>query len=490
MNEAIKQELEKRKYYEENQARKQMHKQIEMSEINEVSLEYPKLSDGAMYGLAGEVVRIIEPHTEADNVALLIQLLAGFGNLINKTAYFRAGADHHYSKIFAVLVGATASGRKGSSWSEIKRVLIRVDESFQDCIQNGLSSGEGLIYFVRDAQFKKTPIREKQRIVDYQDEMIDEGTKEKRAFIVEPEFARVLKVSQREGNTLSSVIREAWDSDRLRVMTKNAIKASNAHIGIVGHITKDELKQTLAETDTTNGFANRFLWLCVKRSKYLPDGGNLEDWELNESVRCLREAVEFAKTAWEIKRDDRASEFWREIYQPLSDGQAGLVGSITSRATAQTLRLAMLYALLDCSNMIRLEHLKAGLALWRYCEDSAKYIFGLSLGNKLADEIFDALQTAKDGMTRSDLSHHFQRNRTSAEIKNALELLLEVGRIESFKEKTSKRPREIFRVMGYEKNEFNEFNQEIATDKALNSLNSLNSLPLQENNSDSETEYF
>lgn len=461
-----------------------------LNESHEINLEYPKLSDVAMYGLAGEIVRIIEPHTESDSGALLIQLLAGFGNLINKTAYFRAGADFHYAKIFAVLVGATASGRKGSSWSEIKRVLVRVDESFQDCIQNGLSSGEGLIYFVRDAQFKKTPIREKQRIVDYQDEMIDEGAKEKRAFIVEPEFARVLKVSQREGNTLSSVIREAWDSDRLRVMTKNAIKASNAHIGIVGHITKDELKQTLAEADTTNGFANRFLWLCVKRSKYLPDGGNLEEWELNESVRCLRESVEFAKTAGEIKRDADASEFWREIYKPLSDGQAGLVGSITSRATAQTLRLATIYALLDCSNMIRLEHLKAGLALWQYCEDSAKYIFGLSLGNKLADEIFDALQKSKAGMSRNDIREFFQRNRSSAEIKNALELLLEVGRIENLTEKTDGRPKEIFRITSYAINAINAISPTFETKTDTYRVNGVNGVTQNENKSDSETEYF
>lgn len=415
----------------------------------EISVEYPKLSDEAFYGLAGDVVRLIEPHTEADPVALLTQLLAGFGILINRNAHILVGADLHHSKINCVLVGATASGRKGSSWSEVKRVLVRVDETFQNCVQNGLSSGEGLIYFVRDPQYAKKPIRKNGKIEGYQDEMIDEGATEKRAFIVEPEFARVLKVCAREGNTLSSVVREAWDSDKLRVMTKNSISASGAHIGIVGHITKQELRQTLAEADTTNGFANRFLWLCVKRSKYLPDGGNLEESQLNEVVSEMKTATEFAKNVGVIKRNEEASECWRKIYKPLSDGHVGLAGSVTSRAPAQTLRLSMLYALLDRSKVIRLEHLRAGLALWRYCEVSAKYIFGSSLGNKIADEIYEALQKSPNGMSRNDIREHFNNNKSSKVIQEALELLIEVGRIENYSKKTFGRPKEIFRVTNY-----------------------------------------
>ncbi len=122
---------------------------------------FPILSDKALFGLAGYIVRKIEPHTEADNAALLIQLLAGFGNLIGKTAYFQVGADRHYTKLNAVIVGASSHARKGTSWSEIERLLIRVDETFRECIQNGLSSGEGLIYHVRDERTEKKPIKTK-----------------------------------------------------------------------------------------------------------------------------------------------------------------------------------------------------------------------------------------------------------------------------------------------------------------------------------------
>ena len=105
----------------------------------EKSLAAPVLSETAYFGLAGEIVRTIEPHTEADNAALLIQLLTGFGSLIGKTAYFRAEADHHHTKLFGVLVGASSKGRKGTSWGQIRRLLLRVDETFINVIQDGLS---------------------------------------------------------------------------------------------------------------------------------------------------------------------------------------------------------------------------------------------------------------------------------------------------------------------------------------------------------------
>src|SRR6185369_15445845 len=36
--------------------------------------QWPVIDDAAFHGLAGEVVRTIEPHSEADPVALLLQL--------------------------------------------------------------------------------------------------------------------------------------------------------------------------------------------------------------------------------------------------------------------------------------------------------------------------------------------------------------------------------------------------------------------------------
>jgi hypothetical protein len=109
---------------------------------------WPKpLKPEAFYGPAGEIVRAIEPHTEADPAAVLIQLLIGFGNVIGRSAFFRASADRHYLNLYGVLVGKTAKGRKGSSWSVVLEVLKSCDSNWaQNQVVSGLSSGEGLIW--------------------------------------------------------------------------------------------------------------------------------------------------------------------------------------------------------------------------------------------------------------------------------------------------------------------------------------------------------
>lgn len=197
----------------------------------------------------------------------------------------------------------------------------------------------------------------------------------------------------RDGNTLSAVIRQAWDSGNLRTMTKNSpAEATGAHISIIGHITKGELCRLMEATEASNGFCNRFLWPCVRRSKVLPEGGHFDEAALAPIILRLHAAVQFGREAQEIKRNDSAREVWRAIYSELSEGKPGLLGSVVSRGEAQVMRLACLYALQDMSYVVTPDHLTAALALWEYCESSAKYIFGERLGDPIADEILKALR--------------------------------------------------------------------------------------------------
>lgn len=411
-----------------------------------VSMRIPSLPDGALYGLAGEIVRTLEPHTEADNSALLMQLLAGFGCLIGRTAFFPVEADEHHTKLFVIIVGATSKGRKGTSWGRIRQILTSADPTFSECIQDGLSSGEGLIHHVRDEQSKKTPIKEKGRITGYQDEIVDAGALEKRALVLEPEFARVLKVMQREGNTLSSVIRQAWDTDRLRVMTKTPLVASKTHIGVIAHITANELLRNLDQTEMANGFANRFLWVLSRRSKPLPFGSSLKQSDLAPLIHRLQDTISRARNVSAISRDAEADLLWQAVYEDLSDGKVGLLGAVTSRAEAQVMRLATIYALLDCSLSIQRAHLQAALSLWGYCLDSARYTFGEQTGDRFADKIYAALEDAPEGLSRTQLRDLFSRNASSGQVSNGLRTLIELGRIYVTVQRTDGRNVEIFKV--------------------------------------------
>lgn len=405
------------------------------------------LRDEAYHGPVGELVRAIEPHSEADPAALLVQFLVGFGNVIGRRAHFMAEADRHFMNLFTVLVGRTSKGRKGVSFGQVLRVLEAVDAPWRDTrIMGGLASGEGLIWRVRDEIRETAPVREKGRVVGYEKVLSDAGETDKRLLVFEPEFARVLQVTERECNTLSAIVRQAWDSGNLCILTKTqAARSTEAHISVVGHITKHELNRLLTETAAGNGFANRFLWVCAQRSKLLPEGGALHTVDFVPMIQRLQAAAEFARGTQEMKRDEQARAIWRDVYPELSEGKPGLLGSVTSRAEAQVMRLACIYALLDCSAVVRAEHLIAALEVWRYCEDSARFVFGDALGDATADEIIRELRQHPEGMTRNDIREHFSRNKSSREIGRALGVLLEYGlaRVQCEREDESqKRPPE------------------------------------------------
>ena len=142
----------------------------------------------------------------------------------------------------------------------------------------GLSTGEGLIHAVRDPLWKTEAVKIKGKYTgEVQEVLVDGGVQDKRLVCLEPEFGRTLRVAEREGSTLSAIIRQAWDTGNLRVMIRtNGEVATGAHISIIGHITQDELRRELKNTEAANGYANRFLWVAVRRSKLLPDGGQVD----------------------------------------------------------------------------------------------------------------------------------------------------------------------------------------------------------------------
>jgi hypothetical protein len=237
--------------------------------VNDVSVVWPAIDKEAAYhGIAGEFVRTIEPHSEADPIALLIQFLVAVGNAIGRGPHYKVEGDYHYTKLFAVLVGATNDGRKGTSLGRVLQVMEEADPDWtQYRVQSGLVSGEGLIHHVRDPVLK---------LKDGEMVEVDRGVSDKRLLIDAQEFAAVLAVMEKPGNTLSPVTRDAWGHKVLQTLGKvSPDKATGSHISIIAHITEPELRRKLTRTEMANGYANRFLFTKVRRSKKLPHGGHL-----------------------------------------------------------------------------------------------------------------------------------------------------------------------------------------------------------------------
>jgi hypothetical protein len=378
------------------------------------------LAEDAYHGLAGQIIRRIAPQTEADPAALLVQLLAAFGNAVGTRPHYLADGSRHACKLFVAIVGATSKGRKGTSWGRVREVFAFTDEPWTKRITSGLSSGEGLIWQIRDPIYK-TKTNTKGEV---EDELVDEGVSDKRVLVFEAELASTMAVMARPGNTLSAIIRGAWDGSDLRMLTKNSsAQSTGAHVSILGHVTRDELLRNLNRTELGNGFANRFLWVCAKRAQVLPFGGEAVDhWA---SAASLREALQFARNTDEIKLGADARAIWAAVYPDLSDGRPGVLGTVTGRAEAQVVRIAMVYALLDSRSEVGAAHLRAALAVWNYSFASASWIWGDALGDPTADELLDLLRAHPPplGRTGTQVRDHFGRHH-SAEVARAKAVLL------------------------------------------------------------------
>jgi hypothetical protein len=372
----------------------------------------------AFHGLAGEVVRALAPHSEADAVAILAQFLVAVGSAIGAGPYSLVGMTKHHTNLFCVLVGETGKGRKGTSLGLALAPVVETDAHWGDkCRANGLSTGEGLIHRVRDPltkQAKTGPV------------VVDDGVTDKRLLVIESEFARPLQAATREANTLTMVLRQAWDGDPLEVMTKtNPARATGAHVSMIGHITSAELAKLMGRTDAMNGFGNRFLWLAVARSQLLPKGGAPSPDEVAVLVKKTRAVLDFARKVGEVRWDLEADELWRQVYPVLSEGRPGLLGAVLGRGDAQVLRLAMLYALLNCCSVVSSDHLEAALALWEYCERSAVWVFGESTGDPVADLLLEELRSVyPDYLSRTELRNFVHRNQS---IRSPLALLEKEG---------------------------------------------------------------
>jgi hypothetical protein len=386
----------------------------------------PALDRQALYGPAGDVVKTIEPETESDPAAVLLQLLTAAGNAIGRGPHYRVEGDRHFTNLFCLLIGWTALARKGTSWERVRQVMRPADSDWdRHHVVSGLSTGEGLIWRVRDS---RSETKADPKSGDLKTMVVDEGVADKRLLVVEAEFVRVLAAAKRDSNTLSPVLREAWDGRSLGILTKaSAATATEPHIGVIAHITCEELRRVLDDTAICNGFVNRFLLACVRRSRSLPFGGNLDGQCVIDLGGQLQRCIERARNLDRLKLDNDACRQWAVMYDELGAEKPGLYGAATARSAAQTIRLATLYAALDGVDTITGDHLGAALALWRYCSDSARYVLGDFFGDPVADDILRSLRASPDGMTRTEVRELFARNKPSGQIGAALGVLLRYG---------------------------------------------------------------
>jgi len=355
---------------------------------------WPILDPTALYGLPGEVVEALAPETEADPAGLLLSFFVFFGCIVDRGPHVIIGGDQHPARLFGVLVGESGKARKGSSFAMVRAVMAEADPVFvRDRILGGFGSGEALV----DAASED----------------------DRRVLVRDPEFARLLTIATRDGSTLSMYVRDAWDGHRLEDRSRKGGKVvvDGAHVSIATEITAEELRAKLTAVETANGFANRFLFVCVRDSQRLPKGGSLDEATIAELGKKVQERLDYARVNKVMHRTPEADELWVPLYHAMCEDKAGgLLGAVIARDRTQMVRLQVAYALTDGSRYIERHHVEAAWALWRYCRASAAHIFAGSLGDPIADRLLAALRKAGPaGLDGTQQSALFDRHVTAAE---------------------------------------------------------------------------
>jgi hypothetical protein len=431
------------KWLEENDKPK-LYKHYAMTEFEyefEAAEEYPVYpflpqpgpvwSESILYGPTGDFVRKASEYNESHPAGILLDFLTSIGNMIGRGPYFNINGTRHGCNEFFARVGPSSKGRKGTGRDAVDAVTRKIDDKwFSNCVMGGFGSGESIINNIRDAVTEK---RTNPRTGETTEIKIP-GVDDKRLCIREGELSKVFVLAGKLESQAGMIIRDAWDGKPLRNTVKgknadgfsNSAKCSEPHISISGDTTVSELKEKMHAGASEDGFGNRFLYCYVYPVKHCPQGGPEIDWT-GEIIQFF-EIIQYAKNVKLVSMSGQARKWWNRNYSDIeNNGPTGLAGKMTARAAAHIRRLAMLYALIDKTDVVELKHLHAAYALWKYCEESAIYIFsGVTKEQKRIAQWIEQRGRATFNQVRDDLYH---RNKPVAEIRADLDSLVRVNQL-------------------------------------------------------------
>jgi len=384
-------------------------------------------------GILGEIAAAADPGTEADKVGVFGSLLSEVSALAGHNPHVPIGNTRHPLLIWTLLIGRTATGRKGEATGTASRVVREANPEVYGIEESGLSSGEGLV----------------ERIRDPDDEEDQGGTMDKRLLVVETEMATVMAACGREGSKLPGILRQAWDGDRLSLLNRKRIVASQSHIAIIGHITPREFRAKLRDSDMAGGTWNRYLPLYVERRKLLPLPAGLDAAELTALSKSLGAAIERARRCTAVTLDRDAAELWQsQLYREFTEfDEDTSAADFVQRAAPYCRRIAALFAALDGRGQAATEDLAAAAHLIRYSIASARYVLDPAPRDVSLDKLRRAVDEAgMAGLTRDDAVKLFSGHVSKSEMDDLIGRLTSDGSYAAQSIPTGGRPKTVLRA--------------------------------------------
>ena len=414
----------------------------------------PMVTDDMFPGILGDIVGACSRHCEAVPVAVSINTLIYFSALVGPMVHLPIGDENRLLNDFALMVGPSGLG-KGASNHGPRRIFNRVEEflaldldrQFQEGSSNGikqysplrvhnggLSSGEGLAAALDDGEGEGKTV----------------SVTDKRTLVFESEFANSMNMSQRSGNILMMVLRNAYDGVTIQPLTKrDRVKVSDPYVCLIAHITARELAEhDQFQTLANNGMLNRFLILWQQPDREVPFPSPVDQGVVDHMANLLAERILFARrnsheTHWKkIRSQSLAITFsqdaitlWESEYgKLLNRADCDVVKVLTRRHRLHALILASLFAFMDLRSEIRTADIKSALAWCEYSRQSVVYIFNTLSDQRKAIQIYGLsrkvlfavyrLNDKNNQCTKTDIHNWFSRKLKSEQLQASLECLM------------------------------------------------------------------
>jgi hypothetical protein len=407
------------------------------AEIDGPELENrPQVRDEMLYGLVGEFAREAARNSEAIPAAVALMALTYIGAHVGRGAFMRVGDVTHHPRLFVLHVAGTNSG-KGESRELLMRVDRRiragdvpgVDATFLGKMHTGgLSTREGIAALIPDR-------------IERDGKVIIEGTADKRLLVHESEFSGLLRTMRREGNAISSALRDAWDGVAIAPLTKtNPTQATDPHIALWGSITPGEMRALFDPGDVANGFLNRILIVHAESDRDVTWPTPVPDEIVFKYAERFIEVIKWGRDRYpavsdtlEISLSNGARQLHERAYRKLKRASPDpMLGALLARARSHVLRLAMLFAICDMSQTVEEHHYRAAMAWIQYWTGSVRYLFRRGANEAKAveaanhaEKILEKLhESPEQRLTRTQISAVFNRNLSRDGIDRALDALL------------------------------------------------------------------
>ena len=405
----------------------------------------PDVTSRMFPGLLDEVVHHCCDQSEAAPVAVAANCLVHFAALVGSVVYIPIGNERRRLNEFFLMVGPTGMG-KGSSWHGPKQIFRQTEECLATRFTErrkqgnsedidkypelkihtgGLSSSEGMAASLDDSEVT-----------------------DKRMLVCEPEFGNIMTQCQRQGNTLSAVMRNAYDGVDIKPLTKrNRVQVTEPYICLMANTTAQEFnRHDISNMLHHNGMLNRFLILWQHPPAPVPFPPPVADSHIEALAEAFADRILFARNysyqtdyrktqPRPLSLDPDAKSCWAAHYNKLINRpDCEQVTSLTRRHRLHALLLASYFALLDYRMSLSSDDIHTALDWCAYSHASVVYISNSQAEQYQAEGIhllsgkilfaIRKIYQEQGKCSASDIYHWFRNKLRRKQLQASLEVLL------------------------------------------------------------------